>query len=105
MITDFDDYMIHQAATPINQPSVTDRNFYDRYWFNGFDTSGEFFFGIGFGRYPHRFVQDGHLSIILDGVQHSFHTSGRAPDDPRDTSMGPFRIEIVEPMRAIRVVL
>ena len=105
MITDFDDYMIHQAPTPINQPSVTDRNFYDRYWFNGFDTSGEFFFGIGFGRYPHRFVQDGHLSIILDGVQHSFHTSGRAPDDPKDTSMGPFRIEIVEPMRVVRVVL
>ena len=42
MITDFDDYMIHQAPTPINQPSVTDRNFYDRYWFNGFDMEGFF---------------------------------------------------------------
>jgi hypothetical protein len=42
MITDFDDYMIHQAPVPVNQPSVTDRNFYDRYWFNGFDMEGEF---------------------------------------------------------------
>jgi hypothetical protein len=105
MITDFDDYMIHQAPVPINQPSVTDRNFYDRYWFNGFDTDGKFFFGVGFGRYPHRFIQDGHLSIILEGVQHSFHASGRAPDDPKDSSIGPFRIEIVEPMRVIRLVL
>jgi len=105
MITDFDDYMIHQAPVPVNQPSVTDRNFYDRYWFNGFDAKGELYFGIGFGRYPHRFVQDGHLSVVVDGVQHSFHTSGRAPDDPKDTSMGSFRIEIVEPMRVIRVVL
>jgi hypothetical protein len=41
LITDFDDYMIHQAPVPINQPSVTDRNFYDRYWFNGCSRSEE----------------------------------------------------------------
>ena len=40
MITDFDDYLIHQAALPINQTGITNRNAYDRYWFNGFDKSG-----------------------------------------------------------------
>ena len=37
MITDFDDYMIHQTSDPVTQPASSDRNFYDRYWFNGFD--------------------------------------------------------------------
>ena len=105
MITDFDDFMIHQAPRPINQPSVTDRNFYDRYWFNGFSGSGDLYFGIAFGRYPHRWVQDGHVSVVVDGVQHSFHVSGRAPDDPSAMSMGPMRLQVVEPMRAIRVVV
>ena len=105
MITDYDDYLIHQAATPISQPSVTDRNFYDRYWFNGYDDAGELYFGIGFGRYPHRLVQDGHLSIVIDDVQHSFHVSGRLPEDPKDSTMGPMRVEVIEPMRVTRVVV
>jgi hypothetical protein len=105
MITDFDDYLIHQSATPISQPSVTDRNFYDRYWFNGYTNTGDLYFGVGFGRYPHRFVQDGHLSIVVDGIQHSFHASGRAPEDPRDAVVGPMKIEIVDPMRVSRVVV
>jgi hypothetical protein len=105
MITDFDDYLIHQSATPISQPSVTDRNFYDRYWFNGYTNTGDLYFGVGFGRYPHRFVQDGHLSIVVDGIQHSFHASGRAPEDPRDAFIGPMKIEIVDPMRVSRVVV
>lgn len=105
MITDFDDFMIHQAAMPVRQPGLSDRNFYDRYWFNGFDESGRFMFEAGFGRYPHRFVQDGHFSVLVDGVQHSFHASGRAPYDPKDSSMGPLRIEIIEPMRVVRIVL
>ena len=105
MITDFDDYLIHQAAAPICQPGVTDRNFYDRYWFSGFDRAGTFLFEVGFGRYPHRFVQDGHFSVVVDGVQHCFHVSGRAPSDPKESLVGPLRIEVVRPMRAIRVRL
>jgi hypothetical protein len=52
MITSFDDYCIHQTHEPVAQPSQSDRNFYDRYWFNGFDRDGAFLFEIGFGLYP-----------------------------------------------------
>ena len=52
MITSFDDYCIHQTHEPIAQPAQSDRNFYDRYWFNGFDREGAFLFEIGFGLYP-----------------------------------------------------
>jgi hypothetical protein len=105
MITDFDDYLIHQAPFPINQTGIVNRNAYDRYWFNGFDRSGTFVFEIGFGRYPNRFVQDGHFSVSVDGVQHSFHASRRIADNPIDASAGPLRIEVLKPMRAVRVVI
>jgi hypothetical protein len=105
MITDFDDYLIHQAALPINQMGIANRNAYDRYWFNGFDKAGTFLFEAGFGRYPNRFVQDAHFSVAFDGVQHSFHASRRVPDNPMDSSAGPMRVEVVHPMRVIRIVV
>ncbi len=105
MITDFDDYLIHQAALPINQTGIVNRNAYDRYWFNGFDKAGTFLFEAGFGRYPNRFVQDGHFSVSIDGLQHSFHASRRIADNPMDSSAGPMRVEVVEPMRVVRVVV
>jgi hypothetical protein len=105
MITSFDDYCIHQTHEPVSQPSQSDRNFYDRYWFNGFDTSAAFMFEIGFGLYPNRRVMDGHFSVVIDGVQHSFHGSRRAPRDRAHTVVGPLSIEIVEPLRRVRVRL
>lgn len=105
MITSFDDYCIHQTAEPIAAPSQSDRNFYDRYWFNGFDAAGEFLFEIGFGLYPNRRVMDGHFSVSRGGKQTAFHASRRAPGDRRETEIGPLRLEIVEPMRQVRVSL
>ena len=105
MLTRFDDYCIHQTTEPLAQPFTSDRNFYDRYWFNGFDRQGAFIFEAGFGIYPNRHVMDGHFSVVIDGVQHAFHTSRRAPLDRTQTQSGPFRIEVVEPMCKIRLHL
>ncbi len=103
MITDFDDFMIHQTSNPVNQPGPSNRNFYDRYWFNGFDTEGDFFFEIGFGIYPNRSVMDAHFSVSTGGTQHCFHGSRRAPYDRSEMNVGPLSIEIIEPMRSLRV--
>ena len=40
MIGPLDEYPIHQAPLPINRPASSDRNFYDRCYFNGMDTLG-----------------------------------------------------------------
>jgi len=105
MISDFDDYMIHQTMLPVNQPVTSDRNYYDRYWFNGFDREGEFLFEIGFGLYPNRKVMDGHFSVSTKGCQQSFHSSRRAPTERMDMTIGPLFIEVLHPMRAIRVCI
>jgi hypothetical protein len=105
MISDFDEYPIHQIARPVNQPLASDRNFYDRYWFNGFDIDGAFDFEVGLGLYPNRSVMDAHFSVALDGKQHSFHASRRAPAERSELHVGPLSIEIVRPMRIVRVSL
>jgi hypothetical protein len=103
MITDFDDFMIHQTTDPIDQPGPSDRNYYDRYWFDGFDEDGQFIFEIGFGLYPNRHVMDAHFSVSIGGRQHSFHASRRAPRERSESVVGPLRLEIVQPMRIVRV--
>ncbi len=105
MITDFDDFPIHQTSEPISQPSQSDRNFYDRYWFNGYDQDAAFTFEIGVGFYPNRLVADGHFSVVIDGEQHCFHASRRASRERSDTAIGPLRIEVIEPLRRVRVIV
>ncbi len=105
MLSKFDDYPIHQTPEPIARSASSSRNVYDRYWFNGYSDDGEFYFGIGLGLYPNRNIMDCGFSIVRDGEQHAFHASRRASREPSDTQVGPFRIEIVEPMRTLRVIL
>ena len=105
MLSKLDDYTIHQTAEPIAVPATTDRNAYDRFWFNGYAGDGEFYFGIGAALYPNLGIMDCGFSIVRDGVQHAFHGSRRAPREPSQIDVGPFRIEILEPLKSLRVVL
>ncbi len=105
MLSKFDDYPIHQTAEPVAQVASGDRNAYDRYWFNGYAADGEFYFGIGLAVYPNLRIMDCGFSIVRGGEQHAFHASRRAPREPTETTVGPFRIEVIEPMRTLRVVL
>jgi len=102
MISPFDDYCIHQAPSYLRVPSTTDRNFYDRYFFSGYRPDGGVIFGVAFGRYPNRFVQDAHFTVSLDGSQHSVHASDALGPDPAECKVGPIQISVEEPMRRLR---
>ncbi len=106
MLNRFDDYPIHQTPEPLAQLATTDRNAYDRTWFNGYAPDGSAYFGIGMAIYPHRGVLDGAFSTVSQGGrQHAFFGSRRAPLERSEMAVGPFRIEIVEPLRRTRVIL
>jgi hypothetical protein len=102
MLTPFDDFPIHPSADPIAHPATGDPNHYDRYWFNGVAKDGSFYLGGAMGHYPVRGVVDGAFSIVYEGVEHSLFASGQMPLDRR-TEVGPIRVEIVEPMKVIRL--
>jgi len=106
MLNRLDDYPIHQTVEPIAHPATTDRNAYDRSWFNGFSIDGEWYFGIAMGLYPLRGIMDCAFSLVRkDGLQHCFFASRRAPTERTDMAVGPIRIELPEPIRRTRVVL
>ena len=65
MITPFDDYPIHQTAAPVAYPGTGDRNYYDRYFFNGYDRDADFFFAVAMGIYPNRKVIDTSFSCRI----------------------------------------
>ena len=105
MLSKMDDYPIHQTSEPVAHPSSSDRHVYDRYWFNGYQDDGAFYFGIGAALYPNLEIMDCGLSIVIDGEQHAFHGSRRAPSEPTDLTVGPWKLEIQEPMKRLKVTL
>jgi len=105
VITPFDDYPIHQTAVPVAYPATGDRNYYDRYFFNGYDRDGDFFFAVAMGIYPNRKVIDTSFSVVHAGEQRSVHASARAPLDRSVTACGPVRVEVAEPLRRLRVLV
>lgn len=47
MLNKLDDYPVHQTSEPLAHPATSDRNVYDRTWFNGYAADGSYYFGIG----------------------------------------------------------
>jgi hypothetical protein len=104
LLSSFDEYPIHQTAQPVAHPASGDPNHYDRAWLSGF-IPGELQFSLAMGLYPNRGVIDGAFSVVADGVQQSVFASGRAPGDPATTQVGPLRVEVVEPLRSVRLIV
>lgn len=104
ILSGLDDYPIHQVAEPVRATATSDRNFYDRYYFNGFSQDGSAMFILGLGVYPNLGVMDSFLVVLVDG-QHRVVRSSRALDgaDRMAPSVGPLSIEIIEPLHKLRV--
>jgi hypothetical protein len=104
MLTKGDDFPIHQTPEPIAY-SGSDRNFYDRYFFNGYSPDGAEFLAVAFGVYPALNVADAHVAIIRDGQEYCLHASKILGMERMDLSVGPIHIEVIEPLQKLRVVV
>lgn len=106
MLTKGDDYPIHQRPEPVAYAGAT-RNFYDRYFFNGYALDGEGggtpFFAAALGVYPQLNIMDASFSIIHEGIQHNIHASKILHMERMDTRVGPIEIEVVEPLEKLRI--
>src|SRR5881296_3551064 len=67
MLSSMDDYPLHQIAEPIRFVGTSDRNFYDRYYFNLHGSSDELFMVMGLGQYPNLAVQDAFACVARGG--------------------------------------
>ncbi|NLU83704.1 hypothetical protein [Rhodococcus sp. HNM0569] len=109
-LSPMDDLPIHQVAEPVRRVATSDRNFYDRYYFNCYPlpASGddpEFFLVVGMGQYPNLGVTDA-FAVLRRGDDHVVARASAALGADRSaTTVGPFRIEILEGLQRLRVVL
>jgi hypothetical protein len=102
-VTSWDDFPVHQASQWIAHTATSDRNFYDRYYFNAFDTSGDWMAIVGLGQYPNLGVTDAFVTVRLGDQQHVVRSS-KPLVDRADISVGPLRVEVLEPLKRLRFV-
>jgi hypothetical protein len=105
-LTRGDDYPIHQTAEPVAYAG-TDRNFYDRYFFNGYasEGDGDAFFAAAFGVYPHLNIADAAFCWMKDGRQVNLHASRWLEMERMDLNVGPITIQVLEPLRRLRITV
>jgi hypothetical protein len=103
-----DEYPVHQAPLPAGRAVSSDRNFYDRCYFNAMpvdDAAGDLMLVTGLGYYPNLGVKDAYAVLRRGDTQTAVHLSDAIDDDRLDQRVGDYRIEVVEPLHKVRLVL
>ncbi|GAA3726059.1 hypothetical protein [Gordonia hankookensis] len=106
MLSPMDDYPIHQVAEVVRHVQTSDRNFYDRYYFNchGPESDSPWLI-VGLGVYPNLGVTDC-FAVVRHHDEHIVVRASRALGADRgDLRVGPFTIEILDGLQRLRVAL
>ena len=98
-----DEYPIHQLPLSLEYVGTGDRNFYDRCYFAGHDRTGDILLITGLGVYPNLGVTDAYATVRRGDRQWAVRFSDALGDDRLHQRVGPYRIEVVEPLRRIRL--
>ena len=69
-VTAGDEYPLHQSANWASHVVTSDRNFYDRNYFNLMPQSGELMCIFGMGQYPNLGVHDAFLTVAHADKHH-----------------------------------
>ncbi|MGN2636940.1 hypothetical protein ACTD5D_12250 [Nocardia takedensis] len=103
MPTPLDEYAIHQTPLSFARVTSSDRNFYDRSYFNASDR-GDTFLVTGFGVYPNLGVTDAFACVRRGDIQRTVRFSDALAERGLDMKVGGYRIEVVEALHRIRVI-
>jgi hypothetical protein len=103
MLTRFDDLPLHQASHPVAQVNTSDRNFYDRYYFNCHDLAGETFLVVALGIYPNLGVTDAFATCVQRNTRQLIVRASRVLHDRAEMAVGPIGVEVLEGLRSLRI--
>jgi hypothetical protein len=99
-----DEYPIHQAPISMRHVATSDRNFYDRCYFNAHDRTGDIFLVTGLGVYPNLGVVDAYATVRKGDHQWAIRCSDALEHRSIDAEVGPYRVEVQEPLQRLRLV-
>jgi hypothetical protein len=104
-LSPLDDLLAHQTAETFDYVFTSDRNFYDRYYFNMHASSDELFLVAGMGQYPNLGVTDAFVSISHGDTLYVVRASRELGSDRLDTTVGPFGVEVIQGLHSLRLRL
>jgi hypothetical protein len=104
MLSPLDELPIHQVAETMATVGTSDRNFYDRCYFNLHGCTDELFLAFGLGQYPNLDVSDAFVCASYGATQTVVRASRPLGLDRLDTRVGPMRVEVVEGLKKVRFV-
>ena len=99
-----DEYPLHQSPLSLGHVASTDRNFYDRWYFNAHDRDGGTFLVTGLGYYPNLGVKDAYAAVRRGDKQWVVRFSDALDDDRLHPSVGAYRVEVKDPLKQVRIV-
>ncbi|MEY9844693.1 hypothetical protein ABH940_001762 [Streptacidiphilus sp. BW17] len=99
-----DEYPVHQVPLSMRHVTTGDRNAYDRCIFHVFDHNGRALLIAGLGVYPNTGVIDAYATLKVGDTLHAVRASDALGEDRMKLQVGPVRIEVVEPLRTLRLV-
>lgn len=104
MLSPLDELPIHQVAETMASVGTSDRNFYDRCYFNLHGSTDEVFLAFGLGQYPNLNVTDAFVVASHANSQTVVRASRPLGLDRLDTTVGPLRVEVIEGLKKVRFV-
>lgn len=105
MLTHLDEVLFHQIATTFDHAGTSDHRFYDRYYLEAADEAGSAAIAAGLAVYKNTNVVDGFVTVLHGDTQHNVRLSRSLRDDMGRVQAGPLSIEVVEPMKTLRLAV
>ncbi|MCX4096825.1 hypothetical protein [Nocardia sp. alder85J] len=99
-----DEYPIHQTPLSLGRVGSSDRNFYDRCYFNAHDRAGGTLLITGLGVYPNLGVVDAYAALRRGDDQRVVRFSDALTERSLEQRVGGYHIEVLEPLRRLRIV-
>jgi len=100
-----DEYPYHQITDTFAAVAGSDPQWNDGHYVCAADGDGQVCFTSNVRLYQNNDVLDGFVCLRHDGRQHNIRLSRRLRLDMDHLGVGPLRLEVVEPLRVVRLVL
>jgi len=101
-----DEYPIHQSPLSAAQVATSDRNAYDRYYFNAHDRTGDRYVILGLGVYPNLGTADAFATFRHGLDQVTVRASDVLEDlDRLAPAVGPISVEVLDPLNELAVTV
>ena len=101
-----DEYFNHQWALPHAFVGSSDPSWRERYWLSFQDIQNkDVVVTCGLGKYPNHDTMEAFVSVATPDQQYNVRSARQLSPDTHLMNAGPFRIEVVEPLKTLRLIL